>query len=158
MAIVAPTSYTGVAPLGLAGGTGGCATVVGLPGTGPGSAGAGFGPRSTWLRTPPSSAMARSAMSAGNGLPCQPFLFSTSEKPLPLMVLARITVGWLPAVSAATVIALSMAARSWPSTVSTSRAERLASAVRTPGGPGRRRTPRWPSRLTSAIAIKFDSP
>ena len=76
---------------------GGCATVVGLSGTGPGSAGSGFGPRSTRLRTPPSSAIARSAMSGGNGLPCQPFLFSTSEKPLPLIVLARITVGWLPA-------------------------------------------------------------
>ena len=73
--------------------------VVGLSGTGPGSAGSGRGPRSTRLRTPPSSAIACSAMSGGNGLPCQPSLFSTSENPLPLMVLARITVGWLPDVS-----------------------------------------------------------
>ena len=84
-----------------------------------GSAGAGLGPRSTRLRTPPSSAIARSAMSCGNGLPCQPFLFSTSEKPRPLIVLARITVGWLLAGSVATVIALSTAARSCPSTLST---------------------------------------
>ena len=35
-------------------------------------------------------------MSGGNGLPCQSGLSSTSENPLPLMVLARITVGWSP--------------------------------------------------------------
>ena len=101
--------------------------------------------------------MARSAMSAGNGLPCQPFLSSTSEKPLPLMVLARITVGRPPAVSPASVIALSMAARSCPSTVST-RAPN-ASIRRAYCGRSQPTSvwPRWPSRLTSAIAIRFDS-
>src|SRR5216683_1002750 len=44
-------------------------------------------------RIPPSSLIARSAMSGGRALPCQPSLFSISEKPLPLTVLAMITVG-----------------------------------------------------------------
>ena len=39
-------------------------------------------------------------MSGGNGLPCQPSRSSTSEKPRPLMVRARITVGWSPVVLA----------------------------------------------------------
>ena len=63
--------------------------------------------------------MARAAMSGGNGWPCQPFLFSTSENPRPLMVRARITVGWLPVRSVAVAIASSISARSWPLTVST---------------------------------------
>jgi hypothetical protein len=42
---------------------------------------------------PPSSLIARSAMSGGSVFPCQPSLFSISEKPLPLIVLAMITVG-----------------------------------------------------------------
>ena len=37
-----------------------------------------------------------SAMSGGKGRPCQPSLSSTSENPRPLMVRARITVGWPP--------------------------------------------------------------
>src|SRR5216684_7960393 len=44
-------------------------------------------------RIPPSSLIARSAMSGGSALPCQPSLFSISGKPLPLMVLAKTTVG-----------------------------------------------------------------
>ena len=43
---------------------------------------------------PPSSLIARSAMSGGSALPCQPSLFSISENPLPLIVLAMITVGF----------------------------------------------------------------
>ena len=63
--------------------------------------------------------MARSAMSAGKGLPCQPFLSSTSENPRPLMVRASTTVGWLPAVSPAVARAWSISARSCPSMVRT---------------------------------------
>ena len=37
--------------------------------------------------------MARTAMSGGRTTPCHPSLFSISENPLPLIVLARITVG-----------------------------------------------------------------
>ena len=40
--------------------------------------------------------MARSAISGGNGLPCQPSASSTSEKPRPLRVRARMTVGCSP--------------------------------------------------------------
>ncbi len=55
------------------------------------------------LRSPPSSAMACSAMSLGSALPCQPFLFSISGKPLPLIVLAMISVGWSVCASASAV-------------------------------------------------------
>ncbi len=55
-------------------------------------------------------------MSGGNGLPCQSGLFSTSEKPLPLTVLAMMTVGLSPATwLAASVKAWSMMLRSCPS-------------------------------------------
>ncbi len=64
---------------------------------------------------PPRAAMARSAMSGGNALPCQPFLSSISGTPLALIVRARITVGCSPP-SAAVAMARSMAAGSWPST------------------------------------------
>ena len=63
---------------------------------------------------PPSSLIARSAMSGGNAFPCQPSLFSISVKPLPLMVLAMITVG-LPVLDSASPKARSMAAMSCPS-------------------------------------------
>src|SRR6267378_2245311 len=51
-----------------------------------GSPGSGLSPSTRRWRTPPSSVMARSAISAGNALPCQPSLFSISLKPLPLTV------------------------------------------------------------------------
>ena len=41
----------------------------------------------------PTSLSAAWSSSSFSGLPCQPFLFSRKETPLPLMVLARITVG-----------------------------------------------------------------
>lgn len=66
---------------------------------------AGRGPRSTRLRTPPSSVIARSAMSARKGLPCQSGLSSTSENPRPLMVLATITAG-CPLVVSSSAVAL----------------------------------------------------
>ena len=94
--------------------------VLGCSAAGPGSAGTGSGPRTISSRTPPSSAIARSAMSGGNGLPCQSGLSSTSENPLPLTVLARITVGFVPlALSAASASAWSISARSCPSMTST---------------------------------------
>ena len=65
-------------------------------------------------RMPPSSLMARSAMSGGSTLPCQPSLFSISEKPLPLIVLAMITVG-LPVADSACPYARSTAVTSCPS-------------------------------------------
>ncbi len=58
--------------------------------------------------------MARSAMSGGSALPCQPSLFSISENPLPLMVLAMMIVG-LPVLDSELPKARSMAACSWPS-------------------------------------------
>ena len=58
--------------------------------------------------------MARSAMSGGSALPCQPSLLAISLKPLPLTVRAMITVG-LPVASRAAPRALSIAAGSWPS-------------------------------------------
>ena len=95
------------------------------------------------LRTPPSSAIARSAMSGGNGLPCQPSLFSTSENPLPLMVLARITVGWLAQ--------RCPPRRSSPCRWRPGRARRRsAPGRRTP--PSGARTPRCPSRGRSRRA------
>ena len=63
---------------------------------------------------PPSSLIARSAMSGGSALPCHPSLFSISEKPLPLTVRAMITVG-LPVLEMASPNARSMLPRSWPS-------------------------------------------
>ena len=58
-----------------------------------GLAGVGFDVSTVSARMPPSSSIARLAMSSGSALPCQPSLFSISEKPLPLMVRARIIVG-----------------------------------------------------------------
>jgi hypothetical protein len=66
------------------------------------------------LLGPPSSATARSAMSLGRALPCQPFSSSISGTPLPLMVLARMTVGW-SGHDLARVSASSIAEMSWPS-------------------------------------------
>ena len=63
---------------------------------------------------PPSSLIARSAMSGGSGLPCQPSLFSISENPLPLTVLAMMMVG-LSVFESASPNALSTEARSCPS-------------------------------------------
>ena len=72
--------------------------------------------------------MARLAMSGGKGRPCQPSLFSTSENPRPLMVRARITVGWPPLPSSAVVNASSISPRSWP----------LISSTRAPNAEARR--------------------
>ena len=68
--------------------------------------------------------MARSAVSAGSALPCQPFLSSSSGTPLALTVRARITLGRSGS-DRASLSARSMAARSWPSMTSALGAERL---------------------------------
>ena len=49
----------------------------------------GRGPLTVRWRSPPSSTMARSAISAGSGLPCQPSRSSISENPRPFRVRAR---------------------------------------------------------------------
>ena len=85
----------------------------------PGSSRPGAGPRTAGARSPPSSSMARSAMSGGSGLPCQSSRSSTSEKPRPLIVRARMTGGWSAARSPASASAWSMAATSWPSMANT---------------------------------------
>ena len=54
------------------------------------------------------------AASSGTGLPWALSWSSTAATPLPFLVLAMITVG-LPVVEAASAIAASMAATSWPS-------------------------------------------
>ena len=71
------------------------------------------GVATVWSVTPPSARTAFSATSSGSGLPCQPFLSSTSGTPLPLMVRARMTVGTCD--RSASAKASSICSGSWPS-------------------------------------------
>src|SRR6185437_14252570 len=113
------------------------------------------GPR-TWIAvTPPSSSIARCAMSSGSGFPCQSGSFSTSENPLPLTVRAMMTVG--RSARAAASYAAVISSTSCPSIVSERQPNAVTRCAYRSTSQPYSVAPVWPSRLTSRITVKLSS-